>query len=165
MIGKLADAPPGKVDKFFVPDKGYATPKVDLRAGVIKNNEILLAKERSDERWALPGGWADVGESPTAGIEREVFEETGYFVKVIRLIGIKDRNVHPYRPRYPHHVYKIFFLCDLIGGHPKENIEISEVAFFNPNKLPRLSEGRVLTQDIEMMFEYSRDKNLSVFCD
>jgi ADP-ribose pyrophosphatase YjhB (NUDIX family) len=165
MIGKLADAPKGKVDNFFVPDNGYATPKVDLRAGIIKDNKILLAKERSDERWSLPGGWADVGESPTEGIKREVFEETGYKVIVQRLIAIKDRNLHPYKPQYAHHVYKLFFLCDLIGGHAKENIEISEVAFFKQNGLPQLSEVRVLKQDIQMMFEYLGNKNLPVFCD
>jgi len=165
MIGKLADAPKEKVDNFFVPDKGYATPKVDLRAGIIRDNKILLAKERSDERWTLPGGWADVGESPTEKIKREVFEETGYKVIVQRLIAIKDRNLHSYKPQYANHVYKLFFLCDLIGGHAKENIEISKVAFFKQNGLPQLSKVRVLKQDIQMMFEYLGNKNLPVFCD
>jgi len=165
MIAKLADAPIGKVDNFFVPDKGYATPKVDLRAGIIRENRILLAKERSDGRWTLPGGWADTGESPTEGIEREVVEETGYEVKVQRFIAIKDRSMHPYQPQYPNHVYKMFFLCDLTGGEAKENIEISEVGFFKQNELPPLSEGRILKQDIDMMFNYSVNGNLPVFCD
>ena len=64
IMGSLANAPKGSVDNFFIPDKGYATPKVDLRAGIFQGDEILLAKERSDGKWALPGGWTDVGESP-----------------------------------------------------------------------------------------------------
>lgn len=165
IIANLAEAPTGKVDNFFIPDNGYATPKVDLRAGIIKDNEILLAKEISDNKWTLPGGWADVSESPTEGIIREVSEETGYKVQVRKLIAIKDRNLHPYKPQYPFHVYKLFFLCDLIGGNAKKNIEISDIAFFKFGQLPQLSERRVLNYDIEMVFQYSKDDNLPVYCD
>ena len=56
MIAHLADAPVSKVDNFFVPDAGYATPKVDLRAGIIQEGKILLVRERSDGKWTLPGG-------------------------------------------------------------------------------------------------------------
>jgi ADP-ribose pyrophosphatase YjhB (NUDIX family) len=148
-----------------VPDSGYATPKVDLRAGVIQENKILLAREISDGMWSLPGGWADVGESPVRGIEREVFEETGFTVKVKRLIAIKDRSLHPYLPPYPHHIYKLFFLCDLRGGVAGESIEISEVGFFNRHEIPPLSESRSILQDIQMMFANFDDETLPVFCD
>ena len=103
-------------DNFFVPDSGYATPKVDLRSGILKNNQILIVKERSNGKWTLPGGWANVNESPSCGIIREVKEESGFDVSVNRLIAIKDRSLHPYQPQYPIHIYKIFFLCELIGG-------------------------------------------------
>jgi len=165
ILASLADAPKGKIDNFFIPDNGYATPKVDLRAGIFQGDKILLAKERSDGRWTLPGGWADVGESPTDGIIREVYEETGYHVDVRRLIAIKDRNLHPYKPQYPHHIYKLFFLCNSIGGEAKKNIEISEVGFFKLSRLPQLSEGRVIKPDVEMMFQYHEDDHLPIYCD
>jgi hypothetical protein len=41
-------------------EQGYATPKIDVRSAVFKDGEILLSKERSDGKWTLPGGWADV---------------------------------------------------------------------------------------------------------
>ena len=149
----------------FLIQPGYATPKVDLRAGIIRENEILLAKERSDQKWSLPGGWADVCESPTEGIIREVYEETGYQIKLLRLVALKDRNRHPYRPHHPHHIYKLFFLGELAGGDVKESIEISEVGFFKQNAIPQLSEGRVLRQDVDMMFRYHEDLTLPVYCD
>ncbi|MCP4754646.1 MAG: NUDIX hydrolase [Proteobacteria bacterium] len=165
MISKLADAPISKVNNFFVPDSGYATPKVDLRAGIIQEGKILLVKERSDGKWTLPGGWADVNEGPSAGIVREVREETGYEVRVNRLIAVKDRSLHPYTPQYPNHIYKLFFICDLIGGEPVVNTEISEIDFFKIESLPTLSESRVLKEDIQSVFEYCRKNITSVYCD
>lgn len=165
MLAKLADAPMAKVENFFVPDAGYATPKVDLRAGVFRDQKILLVRERSDDCWALPGGWADVAESPTQGIEKEVFEESGYVAKVIRLVAIKDRSLHNYRHQYPDHLYKLFFLCQLVGGSPLPNIEISEIDFFPLTALPPLSESRVLKQDIELLWAYHNDPHKQVYCD
>lgn len=165
MISKLAGVPIERVDNFFVPDTGYATPKVDLRAGIIQNNEILLVKERSDGKWTLPGGWADVCESPSEGIVREVFEETGFRVKSNRLIAVKDRGLHPYKPQYPNHIYKLFFLCDLIDGKAKESHEILKINFFSLDSLPILSESRVLKEDIVIVFEYYNNKEKLVYCD
>lgn len=143
MFASLADVPTGKVDNLFIQDNGYATPKIDLRAAVIKDGKILLARERSDNRWTLPGGWADVCESPKQGIIRETLEETGYNVDVKRLIMIKDRGCHPYYPEYSFHIYKHFFLCEITGGTATSNLEISEIEFFAQDKLPELSETRV----------------------
>ncbi|MFC1819864.1 NUDIX hydrolase [Thermodesulfobacteriota bacterium] len=165
MIAKLADAPLNKVDNFFIPDKGYATPKVDLRDGIIRENKILLARERSDGKWTLPGGWADTCESASEGIIREVFEETGYEIEIDRLIAIRDRSLHPYKPQYPDHIYKMFFLCDLVGGESKTNLEISEIDFFTRDELPPLSEGRVLSQDIDIVFDYYKNGNNIPLCD
>ena len=58
----------GEVDglqKLFAQQQGYTTPKVDVRGVVIHNDKLLLVREKLDDgRWTLPGGWADVGESP-----------------------------------------------------------------------------------------------------
>src|SRR5699024_1036628 len=60
---------------------GYATPKVDVRAGIFdEHGRILLVHEVADGRWSLPGGWCDVLEAPRAAIEREVKEEAGLTV-------------------------------------------------------------------------------------
>jgi len=154
-----------EVNEFFVPDTGYATPKIDLRGGVIKENKILLVKERSNEKWTLPGGWADVCESGKDGIEREVFEESGFEVTAIKFVALKDRNKYAYRSHFPHHVYKMFYLCEIISGAPKENLEISDIQFFERTALPELSTERVLPEDIEMIFKYHEDKDLPTFFD
>ncbi len=89
-----------EVSDFFFPDQGYATRKIDLRGGVIKDNKIVLVKERSNEKWALPGGWGDVCESGKEGIERGVFEESGFRVTATRLVAKKDRNKYAYRSHF-----------------------------------------------------------------
>lgn len=165
MLARLADAPVVRVANFFVPDSGYATPKVDLRAGVFSDGKILLVKEKLDGCWSLPGGWADVCESPRRGIEREVREESGYLVKATRLVAVKDRSLHAYTPQYPDHLFKLFFLCELTGGAPARNIEVDAIEFFPPSQLPALSLSRVLPADIELLAAYRDDPDRPVYCD
>lgn len=165
MMAELAGTPVEKVQQLFVPEVGYPTPKVDLRAGVFKDGKILLVREREDDCWTMPGGWADVCETPSQGIIREVLEESGYSVSSPTLVAIKDRDVHPYLPKYPQHIYKMFFLCHFESGQPTPNIEISEIGFFELNALPPLSTSRVLKSDIELMFQHHEHPTTSVWVD
>jgi len=165
MIASLSEQPVEKVANLFIAEQGYPTPKVDLRAGVIKDNKILLVKERTDDRWSLPGGWADVNEAPSEGVIREVLEESGYQVRSPRLIALKDRALHPYQPVTVQHIYKLFFLCDFIGGEAKINIEISDIGFFALDNLPELSTGRVIKEDICMLFDYYQNPTKPQYID
>ncbi|USD43214.1 NUDIX hydrolase [Vibrio sp. SCSIO 43135] len=165
MLAALADAPVSKVENLFIPESGYPTPKVDLRAGVIKDNKILLVREREDNCWTLPGGWADVCETPSQGIIREAYEESGFNVSNPKLVAIKDRDSHPYVPKYPQHIYKMFFLCTFESGVPTSNIEISDIDFFDLGNLPELSKSRVLRDDIELMFKHFNNPSSDVLVD
>ena len=113
---------------------GYATPKIEVRGAVLRDDQILLVREREDGGWTLPGGWADVGETPSAMVVREVKEESGYDVMPRKLAALFDRNKHPHPP-IASHAYKLFFLCDLIGGEATPSFETPEVAFFPRNDL------------------------------
>ena len=70
-------ADPGLLDHMRH-DMGYATPKVGVRAAAFVDGRVLLVREASDGSWALPGGWADVTDSPAEAVVREVFEESGF---------------------------------------------------------------------------------------
>ncbi|WP_041060689.1 NUDIX hydrolase [Vibrio owensii] len=164
MFADISDKSVADIQNLFIPESGYPTPKVDLRAGVIKDGKILLVREREDGGWTLPGGWADVCETPSSGVVREVLEESGLVVARPKLIAIRDRAMHDYQPPYPFHIYKMFFLCEYVSGEPKENIEVSEIDFFTQHKIPPLSQSRVLPRDIEMVFDafYSEDFQVHV---
>lgn len=135
------------LDELLAGDGGYPTPKVDVRALVRRSGEVLLVRERADGRWALPGGWADVGWSPAAMVEREVVEESGFRVRARRLLALWDRSRHNPDP-FPHSVYKVAVACDLLGGSARPSIETLDAAWFAPDALPELSTGRITAAQI-----------------
>jgi ADP-ribose pyrophosphatase YjhB (NUDIX family) len=137
-------------------DVGYATPKVDVRAVIFRDDALLLVKERDEGRWTLPGGWADVGESPRENVVREVAEESGYQVRATKLLAVYDRSLHAHEPPFPFHVYKLFFQCEIVGGAAETRFETSAVAFFRADSLPPLSLTRVTPAQIDRMFEHRR---------
>jgi ADP-ribose pyrophosphatase YjhB (NUDIX family) len=138
-------------------ESGYATPKLDVRAAVFREERVLLVKERSDGRWTLPGGFADVGDSPSSAAEREVFEESGYEVRAVKLAAVYDRNRHEHTPHL-YHLWKLFFICELTGGAPRPSVETEAAEFFASDALPALSLGRVTAAQIGHMFEHHRDR-------
>ncbi len=145
-----------KIDNLFAEEKGHATPKIDARGAVFRDDTILLVRERSDGRWTLPGGWVDIGESPSEAVVREVFEESGYETRAVKLLALYDRNKHDHPPII-WHTYKLFFLCELTGGTAIEaNTEITEVGFFHEDALPELSIGRVTATQIARFFAHLR---------
>ena len=132
---------------------GYATPKVDVRAFILSEGKVLLIREDADGgRWTLPGGWADVNESPSESVVREVEEESGYVVEPRSLLAVLDRSKQGHPPPFPYHVYKLFFLCEIVGGSPRPTSESSESRFFEIDQLPELSESRVLPHQIREFY-------------
>lgn len=144
------------IEELFANETGYATPKVDIRA--------VMVREKMDGRWALPGGWADIGLSPTEVAVKEAKEESGFEVRAIRLLAVHDKKFHPHPPS-PYHVYKLFIQCEIIGGQAAIGAETSEVKFFSENDLPEeLSIERNTESQIRMAFRLSREKE-QVECD
>ncbi|CAM4481122.1 NUDIX hydrolase [Paenibacillus tarimensis] len=153
-----------QIRELFASETGYATPKVDIRAVVFKEDQILLVRERVDGAWALPGGWADIGLSPMEVAVKEVKEESGYDVVPVRLLGVHDKKFHDHPPS-PYHVYKFFILCRLVGGEAQESSETMGAAFYREDNLPELSIERNTERQIRGLFEFLRDPSREVFCD
>lgn len=118
----------------FHAQTGYATPRIDVRGAVFRDGKLLLVKERLDNGWTLPGGWVDVGDTPSGSAEREVLEEAGFRVQAKRVIGIYDANRTGRLELF--HAFKVVFLCMLIDGEAKPSLETSEVEFFGPRDIP-----------------------------
>ncbi|MGE6597092.1 NUDIX hydrolase [Bacillus proteolyticus] len=146
------------VENLFASETGYQTPKVDIRAVIFQNEKLLFVKEKSDRKWALPGGWADIGYTPTEVAAKEVLEETGYKVDHFRLLAIFDKEKHQPSPSATH-IYKVFIGCEIVGGEKKLSIETEDIDFFSENEIPDLSIARNTEWQIKEMFAFMKDQN------
>jgi len=137
---------------WFLED-GYATPKVDVRAAIFREDRVLLVHETTDGRWAMPGGWADVNDSPAQAVEKEIEQESGFVARAVKLAALYDRNKQGH-PSYFHHAWKVFFICDIVGGEARTSHETDGVEFFPLDALPELSSGRVTAAQIHRMYQH-----------
>lgn len=141
-------------------EPGYATPKVDVRAAVFDNaGRVLLVQELADGRWSLPGGWADLGESPAEVAVREVREEAGLEVRAVKLLAALDKRKHPHPPQLAY-TYKLFLRCEVLGGTLRTSHETPAVDWFRRDALPPLSLDRVVPTELERMFQHLDDPEL-----
>jgi ADP-ribose pyrophosphatase YjhB (NUDIX family) len=150
---------------LFANETGYQTPKVDVRAAIFNNvNEILMVREKLDNKWSLPGGWADIGLTLSENIIKETLEEAGAEIIPKRVIAIFDRNKH-INDDFPYSAYKIFVECDFIRGKFADNLETLEHGFFNLETLPELSEGRNTANQIAICFKARDEKTFEAIFD
>jgi ADP-ribose pyrophosphatase YjhB (NUDIX family) len=170
MMATYSASDAATIRTVFGQQDGHATPKVDVRGVVFRDQKILLVRENLDgARWTVPGGWADINEAPSQATEREVYEETGYHTKARKLVALYDRRLHGHGPHL-FHIYKLFFLCDLINDAPAQAqidnqsasyMETGESAFFAEDDIPAdLSIGRVTHAQIKRFFEHLRNPAL-----
>ncbi len=158
MLAQAAGTDSERIKAILEVDEGYVTPKVDVRGAVFRRGEVLLVREAVDGLWTLPGGWADIGDAPSEAVEREIREESGYEAKAVKLLAIEDRKRR--HPPSLHDVYKIAFLCELVGGEARASAETTEVGWFSEDDIPPLSPGRVRAEQISRWFAHWREPDL-----
>lgn len=158
MIAFKTDHEHAHIKEVFDSYSHYATPKMDVRAAIFKDDHVLMVNEL-DGLWSLPGGWCDINYSPADVIIKEVKEETGFEVKVIKLIALLDKLKHEHPPQIPHS-YKSFFLCDITGGELQTSHETSAVQYFPVHDLPPISMHRVTPSQILRCYEHKQDLSL-----
>ena len=163
MLAAGSDTAADEIKPLLRIDKGHTTPKIDVRGVVFQDDKILLVQEKLDNyRWTLPGGWADIGESAGVSVAREIYEETGYHARAVKLLALYDRNLHAHSP-YQFHAYKAFFRCELLSDLREpdpRNVETGEVGFFGEDELPELSTARVTADQISRFFAHLRQPEL-----
>lgn len=156
MLAAGSGWPMERIAALFDGETGYATPKVDVRGAVFREGEILLVRERSDGGWTLPGGWADPGDTPSEAVEREIREESGYAARAVKLLAVYDRARWGHTPPHPFAIYKLFFLCEMVGGEARTSDETDGVGFFREDALPELSLARVTPRQLVRFFAHAR---------
>ncbi len=158
MMSRLSDTPIDTVKHLFCNESGYQTPKIDTRAAVFQDGKILLVHENNGT-WSLPGGWCDVDQSVSSNVIKEVKEETGLDVTADKLITVQDWRLHNVR-NYAYGVIKIFVLCRKTGGTFAENIETTEIGYFDRDKLPdNLATEKTTEEQIQLCFDAYYNEN------
>ena len=155
LLAAGAGADPAELRAEWSREGGYVTPKVEVRGAVFRRDDgkVLLVRETMDGRWTLPGGWADVNDSPSGAVRREIEQESGFRVRVVKLAALYDRNAHGHTPSL-HHGWKAFFLCEIEGGEARGSYETDGVDFFEPDDLPPMSIGRCTPQQVLRMRQH-----------
>ncbi|TMM59257.1 NUDIX domain-containing protein [Maribacter algarum] len=158
LMAEITDTPVEKLMGSFAPVEEYPTVKVDVRGFVLnEKDEVLMAKESVDGKWTIPGGWADIGDTPSEAVLKEIKEETGFDAKIVRLLAIYDKRCHPHPPEQ-YYIYKLMFLCKITGGELARGFDMLGADFFSLDKLPELSEDRILKSQLQHLFELSKNK-------
>lgn len=159
----------------FLNQPGYTTPKIDVRAAVIRSRgdagdadaEILLVQEAFDHRWCMPGGWADVGSVPSEEVARECEEESGFTVRPTKVVGVFDANRGGH-PMSFYHAYKIIWLCEIVAGEARPSHETLAVDFYPLNALddlPPLSRHRTNLRHLEEVRAHVEDPTRATLFD
>ncbi|HEX2493342.1 MAG TPA: NUDIX hydrolase [Steroidobacter sp.] len=154
LLERESNRPAQELRKVWFVEDGYATPKIDVRGAVFRGDEVLMVRERIDGKWTLPGGWADVNDSPAYAVEKEIEQESGFMARAIKLAAVYDRNKHGH-PQHLFHAWKFFFICEITGGAMRPSYETTEVAFMRLDALPELSTGRATAAQIRRMHEHA----------
>ena len=162
LVSGIGDA---EISACYIPVREYVTPKVDIRAVIFnEKDEVLLVREKFDGRWSMPGGWADVGYTPKEVAIKETKEETGLDVRAERLLAVMDKQCHAH-PAGPFYIYKMFILCEILGGEFNETFDILDKGFFPLDSLPPLSLDRILPEQISLMYELRNNQTAQVYID
>ena len=142
------------LNAMFKPVTDYPTVKTDVRALVLSpdKKQILMARESVDGKWTLPGGWADIGDTPSEAVVKEVQEETGITAKPVALLAVFDKRMHPHPPQ-PFYIYKLVILCEPVSGALKSGFDMTGAAYFDIDNLPELSEDRIVKNQIDLVYK------------
>lgn len=114
-FGQILNMPEESVLKTLRQELGYITPKVGADAAIFnEQGEILLMNRIDGSGWCLPCGWVEPNETPATAAVREVKEETGLDVSVVRLVGVFSRYAG--LKNSPHSMIAIVHLCKVDSG-------------------------------------------------
>lgn len=166
LMAQVSDNTIENLKASFAPVIDYPTVKTDVRALVLSEDkkQILMARESVDGKWTLPGGWADVGDTPREAVVKEVWEETGIRAKPIALLAVFDKRIHPHPPQ-PYYIYKLVILCEATSGELKSGFDMTGAAYFDVDNLPELSEDRILKSQVELVYKKALEGDFVAYFD
>lgn len=104
------------------------------------DGKILMIRRTDNDKYSIPGGGLEVGETPSQAVVREVSEETGIDVTVTGLVGVFSNPDHviAYDDGEVRQEFSICFTADPIGGEPRTSAESKAVEWVTMEDLETL---------------------------
>src|SRR5258708_17334750 len=123
------------LDRPYLPDGGIPTQKSGCSVGAFDGRgRAALIKRADNRRWALPGGYAEIGSTPSTNALREFREETGFEAELESFIGVYDNMT--FKSLAPHQFYILLFRARITGGAPALSSETIAVQLVHPTAPP-----------------------------
>lgn len=163
MMAHVTDIPVEKMPELFCYERGYQTPKIDVRSAIVENEKILLVQENSG-KWSIPGGWCDINLSVKENAVKEAKEEAGLDIEIRRVVALQDRKKHNFPPQASS-ICKVFVLCKALGGKFEANSETTASGWFGLEELPELDNGKTTREQIELCIEASKAEHWDTLID
>ena len=152
---------PDEVLAQYDDNLGQVTPQTGSNAAVVREGRILLIRREDNGLWALPGGMAEVGETPSEAAVRELSEEANIKGRATRLLALVDSRM--WRSRSKTHFYHLVFLVEVEGQEPSPGPETTGAGFFTEDDLPPLSPGHDMA--VPLVFKLLRGEVPSPYFD
>ena len=133
----------------------YPTPQPAVRTLVVRDNKLLLVKEKDSGLWSLPGGWCDIDCTPKETAIKETYKESGYVIECTKLLAVFDRRHYIKKSLYD--VYCLYFLGNVVAGEAKCNHETEDIGWFEVSNLPSLSRKNSI-EEIQKAYHVYKEK-------
>ena len=117
----------------------YPTPNVSVRTVILnkERNKVIMVREAKTHNYSLPGGWADLYDSPSKTAVNECEQEAGAEIEIVRLVGITNRT--PFKSPTSVPEYVVIFEAKLKGELHEHEYETDDVGWFDIDNLPLIS--------------------------
>lgn len=129
----ILDIDYAKIREIFQKEQGISSPKVGINAAIFKEGKLLITQRVDDQLWELPGGWAELNESPREVIVREIAEETSIDINPLEIIEVLTRKPGDYSLTYTS--YHIVIRAEIIKGEFKSSTETKAMRFIDSDEI------------------------------
>ena len=128
----------------------YPTPNVSVRTVILNKDrsKVLMVREAALHAYSLPGGWADLYDSPSKTARNECKQEAGADIEIVRLVGIMNRT--PFKSPTSVPEYVVIFEAKLVGDLHEHEYETDDVGWYPVDNLPPLCK-KVTPEEVQRM--------------
>ena len=150
-----------EIEREFRGHVGIRTPGLCADAAVFDDEgRLLLVKRMDNGEWCMPGGIAEVGETPSDNAVRECWEETGLRVRPVALISLLDNRLM-YETHPAWQLYGAMVRCEITGGELRTTNETTDFGWFTEEDALALPLFRGYRRKLPYAYAHARGERVA----